>query len=33
MTETESRLPLDSWHRSLGARMVPFPQYIASAGQ
>ncbi len=27
MTETESRLPLDSWHRGLGARMVPFAGY------
>ncbi len=24
---TESRLPLDSWHRGLGARMVPFAGY------
>jgi aminomethyltransferase len=27
MTETESSLPLDSWHRRLGARMVPFAGY------
>ena len=27
MTETESRLPLDSWHRGHGARMVPFAGY------
>jgi aminomethyltransferase len=27
MTEAEDRLPLDSWHRSLGARMVPFAGY------
>ena len=27
MTETESSLPLDSWHRRLGARMVSFAGY------
>ena len=27
MTEAEDRLPLDSWHRTLGARMVPFAGY------
>jgi len=27
MTEPESPLPLDSWHRSLGARMVSFAGY------
>ena len=27
MTETEDRLPLDRWHRGLGARMVPFAGY------
>ncbi|WP_108810708.1 glycine cleavage system aminomethyltransferase GcvT [Sphingorhabdus sp. Alg231-15] len=26
-TETLNKLPLDSWHRSLGARMVPFAGY------
>ena len=27
MSETENILPLDGWHRSLGARMVPFAGY------
>ena len=27
MSETEATLPLDGWHRSLGARMVPFAGY------
>ena len=27
MTETENALPLDRWHRGLGARMVPFAGY------
>jgi glycine cleavage system T protein (aminomethyltransferase) len=27
MTETENPLPLDGWHRRLGARMVPFAGY------
>ena len=27
MTETENPLPLDRWHRGLGARMVPFAGY------
>ena len=27
MTETENPLPLDGWHRGLGARMVPFAGY------
>ena len=26
-TETLKKLPLDSWHRGLGARMVPFAGY------
>src|SRR5688500_4915657 len=27
MTETQDSLPLDSWHRALGARMVSFAGY------
>ncbi len=27
MSDTEAALPLDSWHRGLGARMVPFAGY------
>ena len=27
MSDTESSLPLDGWHRRLGARMVPFAGY------